>query len=234
MKLIRLAVAGFVGAGLVYGAAVTWSSPPLKLRRIEVAGNEKVSKDEVAAASGLVAGVHLLTLSTADVSTRVEALPWIRTSRVERIIPSKVRITVTERQPAAEVLVSEAQLLVDREGVVLETASGDTSFVKIADLPTRAARPGDRITLAQLREALEIFEALDPEIRMRTALVRAATVDRITLELEEGTSIIYGAGEKTEEKNFAIKALLAQAETEGRRLARIDVRVPKRPAVILR
>lgn len=229
MKRLRSAIILLAIAGLGYGGWLGWNSEALRLRVVEVGGNHKISKEEVAEVSGLVPGTHLLRLSTHEVADRVESLAWIRDARVERIVPSKVRITITERAPVARVSLAAANYLADEEGVILE--EGSEAPVVIVGLPLERLNPGDRITLAQYRHALSVANQLDPPIRERLARIRAATVDGIVLELGDGTTILYGAAEGISEKNFAIGALIEEAAATGAQIASIDVRVPRRPAV---
>lgn len=229
MKLIRLILLAAIASALGLGVRVAWDTPPLKLRRIEIAGNERVSKEEIAAATGLETGTHLLSLSTAEVTGRLEEIPWIRRARVERIIPSKVRVTVVERKPVAEVVVGTSSFLASDDGVLLSEGRGPA--VKILGLPINRPVPGYRIGLAQYSQALEIATSVDPQVRAGLILVRAESVDRITLELEDGVSIVFGAAEQIEAKNQAIRALLEDARSRGTRVASIDVRVPSRPAL---
>lgn len=236
MKIARLLFVALVGAGLAYAAVAAWNSPPLKLRRVEIAGNTRVPKEELAQASGLHGGSHLLKISTTDVALRVEEIPWVHTARVERIIPSKIRITVTEREPVAQVIIPAGTFLADEAGVLLsiQESPRDSPLVHIADLPARASKPGDRIALDQFHQSLQIFSSLDEKLKGNVTLMRAATVDRITLELDGGPSIVFGAAEDIEQKNYSIRSLLDEAKSSGKSLVRIDVRVASRPAVVSR
>lgn len=232
MRKSRFVVLVALLGGLGYGGWLTWHSSALALRRVEVVGNTHVTKEELAAASGLVPGTNLLVLSTGRVASKIESLAWIRDVRVERIIPSKVRITVTERTAAAKVLLPGGAYIVDEEGVVLD--EGGDAPVALVSLPMEGLTAGDRITLPQYHEALRIVRGLNPSLRAKLDRVRAPTVDGITLELSDGVTILYGAAELMREKNFAVSALLNDAASSARGIASIDVRVPRRPAVRLR
>lgn len=229
MRIARIIVLLLAAAGLAFGGARAWRSSYLELRTVEVEGNRRVSTDELVRASGLHRGVHLLRMSTEGTARKVESHPWIAKARVERIIPSTVRITVTERSAAAVVAIGPRTYLADREGVVLE--EGTAPLVAILDLPRGEARPGDRLSLPQFEAALDVAGRLPPDLRARLSSVRASSLDRIILELQGGISVLYGVNEQVEDKNFAIRALLADAGADGRQIAWIDVRVPSRPAV---
>lgn len=223
LKIIGL-LAVLAGAG--YGGKVLYESDLLALKRVEVIGNSRLSANEVVAASELKEGNHLLKLSTTDVAKAVEEVPWVHRARVERILPSKVRITVEEREPVALVIVGGESFIVDADGLVL--AIGDESFVRITDLPLTSLKPGGDIDLRQFQHSLEIFKGLPASVRVQVKSIRAASVDRITLELSNGTSILYGAAEMLDDKNYAVEKLISETKVP---LASIDVRVPNRPAV---
>lgn len=237
LKPARLFFVALIGAGLTYLAVLAWDSQPFKLRRVEIAGNTRIPKEELAAASGLQRGSHLLKISTTDVALRVEEVPWVYRAKVERIIPSKIRITITEREPAAQVIVPAGTFLADEAGVLLNSPStGDfpKPALVIADLPTRAAAPGDRIALEAFDQSLKIFSSLQQDVKGRVKVFRAASVDRITIELDGGPTIVFGAAEDLEDKNYSIRSLLDEAKKTGKGLVRIDVRVATRPAVVSR
>lgn len=229
MKPVRIALFLALVAVLGFGVWKFWDSSALELHRVEVAGNMRVAKEEIAAATQLRAGIHLLRVRPGEVEARVEKLPWVSSARVERIIPSKLRITVTERRPTVEVVVGDHSYLADNDGVVLEEGHGMP--LKILDLPINSLEVGSAIDARPFYESLQVLDALDEVIRKRVSSIRAASVDRITLELEDSTLVLYGAAERIESKNYALTAILAESAKQGPPIASIDLRVPNRPAV---
>lgn len=224
MLLILLLLA-VLGAGGWFG----WNSSALHLRRVEVAGTVRVAKEDIARASGLRAGAHLLKLPMERISARIERVPRIHSVKIERIIPSTVRVTVTEREPIAEVSVGPRTYLVDSEGVVLEEGTGQP--IRVIDLPIEQVAIGERIRLDQYSSALSVARGIEPAVRRRLLRIRAPSVDRISLELDGGLLIVYGAPERMGEKNYAVRTVMEDLAKRGERAASIDVRVPERPAV---
>lgn len=218
--------------GTALGARAAWESSALQLQRVEVGGNTRVSKEEIVRKSGLTGGVHLLTISPSGTSKRIESIPWIANARVERVIPSTVRIIVEERLPQVVVVIGGGAFLVDSEGVVLER--GSDAAISILELPVGQVRPGQRISSQEFSQSLAVLRAIPAAVGSEVRFVRAASVETITLDLRGGESIVYGPPEYVGEKNFALTALLADAGRRGESPAVIDVRVPGRPAMRLR
>lgn len=235
MRPVRVIVTLLFIAGLGFAGAEAWDSSALRLVTVEVAGNVHVTKEEVAAASGLSLGVHLLKISSDSVERMVERLAWVKHARVERVIPSTVRITVTERTPAAQLVVSDGTFIADEEGVLLGPApsvhADGGGLVTITGLTLDKPEPGMHIGLPQYEQALLVSGGVEPAIRERLIRIRAPTVDGIALELSDGLVITFGAAEDLDEKNLAIRSVIAEADARGERLASIDVRVPRRPSV---
>jgi cell division protein FtsQ len=225
----RIFVLLLTAATLATAGWIFWNSSALELRRIEVSGNLHIPKEEIAAATELCAGTRLLDVESAGVARRVETLAWVADAKVERIIPSKLRISITERTPIAQVSLSGRNYFVDREGVVLSEGTG--LELAIGGLPLKTLNVGQRISLRQYREALVVLEGLEKSIRSRVDSIEAPSVDRITLNLDDGTTVLFGAAERVSEKNYALTAILAEAAKEGAKYSSIDVRVPDRPAV---
>lgn len=242
MKAMRAVASALSGAVLAFGGVAAWDSPVFALRRVEVGGNHRVQARDVVVSSDLSHRDHLLRLSTSGIASAVRRSPWVAEARVERILPSKVRITVVERVPAAAVVAGGIRYLVDADGMVLEQVDDAVTTPEhrgvrlplVTELPVGALMPGRHVVPAQYRQSLAILGSLPQEIRRRVTVVRAPSTEAITLEVSDGPVIAYGAAEAMGDKTFAIKALMNQAAKDGRGIESIDVRVPTRPALKLR
>lgn len=212
-----------------YGIYLGWNSDALRLQTIQVLGNSHVTGEELRSASRLKRGVHLVKLSTSAVQKRVESIAWIASARVERIIPSKIRITVKERKPFILVAESGKSFLVDRTGVVL--AEGTEPRVLLQGLPSKDLHPGSHIEGPEFAAVVLIVGDLPAELRSQVVSINAPSIDQITLALSDSTSVIYGAAEDRADKNDAVLKLWNEYRSKGQPPASIDVRVPSRPAV---
>lgn len=229
-KMRLLVIALVLGAG-AYGAVELWNSSVFELETVEVAGNDKAAKDEIVDAAGVRAGAHLFSLSIDRIAERVGGLAWVDTVQVERIVPSRLRITITEREAVAAITLAGRSWIVDHEGVVLEeVVKPEEGSPLISDLEVEVPEVGERVSEATLVDAVRIARDLPAELREQLVSISAPKLDRIALHLKGGLVVLYGPHESVEEKNFATIALMERASEEGRRLERIDVRVPGRPA----
>ncbi len=73
----------------------------LRVQNILVTGRYETSVEDLRRAVGLVRGVPIFAFDPADIKTRIETLPWVRTASVKRMLPDTVAVQVQERQPMA-------------------------------------------------------------------------------------------------------------------------------------
>jgi cell division protein FtsQ len=218
-----------LGAGAYQGVKAVQASRSLQLRTVEVVGNtdHRVDKRVLIAVAGVTKGERLLGISTETAANRISALPWIAEAKVERILPSTLRISVVERRPAMVVMSGTGPYLVDPAGMVLD--QGTENLLRLVDVPVNNLRPGVEIEQPEFKQALRIYNSLPMEIRKRVSTIHAATVDQITLVTFEGLAVRYGAAEQIQDKNYALGALIDKAVTDHAKI--LDVSAPARPAI---
>jgi cell division protein FtsQ len=219
-------------AGLVAIAALVaflWAGPLLSVRTVRVDGVAGLPAGQVQEAAGIAVGTPLLQVDVAGAAARVARIPQVADVEVTRGWPSSVVITVVERTPLAVVESAGRRTLVDAEGVLFDTITGDPP-AGVVRLEVADPGPGDPSTEA----ALSAVAALPPELRTR--VVSASDEDEgadVRLRLDDGTEVLWGDGSEPERKATVLVALLKQVEGGAVEPAEtIDVSAPG--AVVLR
>lgn len=221
-------------ASIALFAAAVWVvfwSPVLKVREVVVVGATHVSSDEIATIAGLDDSDNLLLVSPGGVEDKVSELPWVKRARVDRKLPGTVRVKITERRPAMVLSVQDQRWTLDVFGNVLTEGASSDKLPVLAAASVMVPEAGARLEAPEIQAALGAWRSLSSKVRDRVAAVLAPTPERITLSLDNGTQVRFGAAEALEAKNEVLEVLLAQLEAEGRTAAYIDVRVPSSPAL---
>lgn len=136
--LMVLIIGGVAGVEIYqYRTARMWGSELFLLEEIVVAGNKRISTDEVLRALPLT--LYTTTMQEV-VPRRLEALlrdQFVDFKEVEvvREMPGRVWVRVVERQPLARVRVDGKVVVIDEEGVVLERPFKEKQNERIATLP---------------------------------------------------------------------------------------------------
>lgn len=152
LAIVGLLLLAVVGGG--WGWRWVTHSPRFALRHVTTSGHTRVTDGEILAAAALPVGANLFTTETSAVEARLERHPWIERARVTRRFPDGLRIDVTERTPAALVVLGAPYLAgadgrpfkraaVERgeaDGLPIVTGIARQAFVRRPDLGAQAVR----------------------------------------------------------------------------------------------
>jgi cell division protein FtsQ len=182
---------------------VVYFTPLMSAREIPVIGTAEVTPEEVLEAAQVRLGTPLLQIDTSGVADRVATIRRVASARVQREYPSTLRITIVERIPVAVKDYPDGPHLFDRDGVDFATAPPPPL---LPYLDVENPGPNDPPT----RAALDVLTTLAPEVAGQVGRVAAPSVASITLILTDGREVVWGTGDRTEEKAEKLAALLTQ------------------------
>ncbi len=148
---VAKALAACLVVGLIGGGATLWESGwvhrqtvalidagydasarfGLALGDLQVVGRKRTSREEILNALAVDRGTAILTIDPVVARASLEALPWIKSARVNRRLPDVLRLDLVEREPLAIWQLGENLLLLDQDGQVIE----DVEARRFAGLP---------------------------------------------------------------------------------------------------
>jgi cell division protein FtsQ len=97
----------------------------LKPDQIELSGNHIVSREAVLQQFVRDRNRSTLRIPLDARRSEIEQLPWVETASVQRILPNRIRVEVTERTPIAFVRNGHELALMDAHGVILNRPEGE-------------------------------------------------------------------------------------------------------------
>jgi cell division protein FtsQ len=114
-----------LAAGLIlYQAAHFFLfSPAVMLEsadQIEIVGNRFVSSDAIAEKFDADMGRSVVRVPLTERRKAIESLAWIDQAGVQRVLPNRIRVEITERSPVAFLRTQRDLSLVDSHGMILE------------------------------------------------------------------------------------------------------------------
>jgi cell division protein FtsQ len=92
----------------------------LKTDQIDVAGNRIVARESLVNAFYSDRGKSVLIVPLDKRRSEIEQIGWVESASVQRILPNRIRIEVTERTPIAFVRNGSEVALIDAHGVILD------------------------------------------------------------------------------------------------------------------
>ena len=134
-----------------------------KTDQIELLGNHTVARDAVVNVFYPDREHSVLTIPLNKRRSQIEQIGWVESASVQRILPNRLRVEVTERTPIAFVRNSGEISLIDAHGVILDRrADQDMRFPIISgvsDSLPRDERERRMQTYQELVRALDVVHA---------------------------------------------------------------------------
>jgi cell division protein FtsQ len=173
-RVLVLSLAGVASVtAAVYGMRFLLYSPSmllLKPDQIELNGNRIVTREAV-----LQQFVHDRNQSVLRVPldarrSQLEQIPWVESASVQRILPNRLRVVLTERTPVAFARIGNELALIDAHGVILDRLqSEDLHFPIVAGVSEELPRD-------QREKRMQTYEEFLKDID----LVRPGSSDRVS------------------------------------------------------
>ncbi len=174
----RRVAAWTIGAGVVitlgvFVARFALYSPQvllLKPEQIEVTGNHIVSREAVRQQFARDRGLSVLQISLDARRSQLQELPWVEQASVQRVLPNRIRVELTERTPIAFLRNGTELVLIDAHGVLLDRPEGEElHFPIVTGLSENMPRE-------EREKRMQTYQ----EFMKDTDLVRSGSSDRVS------------------------------------------------------
>jgi cell division protein FtsQ len=182
-------------AASIAGNTALWAArtyvrahPNIAVREVVIEPRGRVPAATLPAQAGVSAGMSVWDVDAAAVERRLRALPWVRSARVRRELPSRVVLRVREHRPAAILRVDAS------DGRLFYVAPGGEIFAAVGghagrDLPYLSGLSEDDLGPSGLardaiRAALEVVRVAD---RHRAAL---GAVSEVHVDRDQGLTLL--------------------------------------------
>ncbi len=186
-----------VGAGMVLGAAYAGRhyalhSPRFRLRNYALAPTRHASQKELRAVLERHRGRNLFRVDIDRIARDMEAIRWVKSVRVKRVLPDRLLCAIEERQPRGLALLDGRVQIVDAEGAAIDTYGEETRMYSFPIFTGIDSADAGR-TRVQVERGLALLEYMQ---RFHNGLVAEISEidlsrdDRISLRLNGGGPVI--------------------------------------------
>lgn len=204
-----------------------WAMRPgqFPLMEVRYRGLTVLKEEVVERAMALGKGGNLLLIDLDRLRERVEAVPWVRRVRIERVLPNTLVVTLEERHAVCLARRGERLLLLDQFGEPIKLWDpGDPVLTPVITLPGGGEEGQRSIALMDLL-------AKTPWLRERVSEAVGFAGGRWTLITRDGIRLLLPP--KPEEALELLRRLQEQYTILDRRVRQIDLRVAGKAAVRL-
>jgi cell division protein FtsQ len=207
--------------------------------RIEVQGNDKVSREEVLALSGLAPGTNIFKLDRDLSSQAIEVHPMVKKAEIIRQLPRTLVIKINERQIWAVIPYSDVFLCIDDTGVCFEKLNhpsiNNYPIITMDKMPAYV-NLGQVVNAQATDMVRQVWQSISDGDRQKISefhyLNQENTLKIYTLK---GTEIRFGDMERLEEKTKTLTQVIqieSDFEKQGKDvLEYIDIRFKGEPVV---
>jgi cell division protein FtsQ len=116
----RLLSAVLLMFGVYQSLAFAFTTPLLRVNRISVHGNVRLSSGQVQALVEDLRGSSILRVDLDAFRQRLVESPWVADVALRRVLPSTVEVFVSERRPSGLSRMGQELYLVDETGTVID------------------------------------------------------------------------------------------------------------------
>jgi cell division protein FtsQ len=226
IPVARYALIGVVIAyGMYQASGIAAQAHALRIEKISIRGNERISKAEVARALDGMIGQSLVWTNLDHWREQLLKSPWIHDAAMRRSLPSTIEVVVSERRPIGIGRLRGGDLfLVDEHGIILDQFGAryaDFDLPIIDGLVVRDSN-GSRIADEPGAElAARVIAALKarPRISERVQQLDVSDLHNAAVILERDTAVIHLGEDQFLQR---IEAYLDLAPALRERVADID------------
>ncbi len=131
----------------------------LSAEQIEIRGNRFVAPDAIAEKFSADLGRSVVRVPLTERREAIESLAWVEQAHVQRVLPNRIRVEITERTPVAFLRTGSDLSLVDAHGVILDRpVEGEFRFPVVSGIgeaTPRATREQHMNLYAQFMKEIE-------------------------------------------------------------------------------
>lgn len=200
--------------------------PFFNISSVSCSGTAVLSEDAVINASGVTLGVNIFRIPVHKIEESIEkALPYVADVSVHRSFPSSVLLEVTERTPVAYVQNGVTYLVIDGEGIALETAENLTVRGTLPLVPELKLDTEKKIVLGEkvavlndyrLNELLACIKLISQKENLKGRVTKIMVNDLLQYEItveDRVLAIIPIDSDLDYQLDFMLAALAQQSPT---------------------
>ena len=164
-------IAGLIIGGYIGGKEglrrFLWENPDYYLSDVRVTTDGALTREQILSTANIVEGVNIFTIDLEKGRTALDQLPQVERVELQRMLPNKLAITITERRPIAWVVqganedptVSEKAFLIDARGVVMRSRTMLPEYLHlpvITGVEIGNLAPGQKVRSYEMQAALDL------------------------------------------------------------------------------
>lgn len=213
---------------LVVTAVLTFvTSAYFAISEVTFVGNKYFIPDELLLMTGIKSGTNLFQVDSQKVIAALRKHPRIKDASVTKLYPSKLRITIWEREPVAVLPLGDSFLELADDGTIISVSDRvkNTSLPIITGSNPVYAKDGTSLKSKGLELALFVACNLDKQVVEQVSEISVAALNNIRLYTNDGITIYFGDEAGVKEKIAAFETFLSEYADKRSKVLSVDLRI---------
>jgi len=182
--------------GVYQSIAFAFTTPLLRVNRISVHGNVRLSSGEVQALVEDLRGSSILRVDLDAFRQRLVESPWVADVALRRVLPSTVEVFVSERRPVGLSRMGQELYLVDESGTVIDQFGPQYSEFDLPIIDGLVRSPGSgrpSIDESRAELAARVIEALSgrKDIAQRISQIDVRDAHDAVVLLQDDPALLH-------------------------------------------
>jgi hypothetical protein len=203
---------------LIFGISVFF-----RIAVIEVTGAKKYTVEQILFASGIKKGDNLIFVDAEAAEGKIGLnLPYLNEVIIEKIIPDRIVITVTESQPIAVISYSGNWWIIDQKARVLEKTDSDDAAgkINISGIEPVSLVEGreiivDKANETQLKYLTDVLGALySAGLSDKVGTLDIANISNISFTYTDRFTVVMGSGQDADYKIASLQNVISKLEPD--------------------
>ena len=206
------------------------------LKTIEVTSDGNLSRETIVRTADISEGKNIFSIDLPKVQEKLGALPQVEESRVQRILPGKIIISIQERRPVAWVVPPDTNTgsfnfedayLVDRRGILLKPKSLAPEYLGlplIIGVSISNCQAGQPLEQDEVKAALDLIRASTEILQARFQIQSIDVSKQYCLQVtdKQRASITFGT-DAIEWQLHRLETLLNYCDKNNRELQTVNL-----------
>ena len=230
-----------VMGGIAFGAkgvlnTLFFANSDYCLKTIEINSDGNLNRDTILRTAGMAEGQNIFSIDLPRVQEKLATLPQVEDSRIQRILPGKIVISIQERRPVAWVVPPDTNTgsfnfedayLVDRRGILLKTKTLAPEYLGlplIIGVATSNCQAGQPLEQDEVKSALDLIRASSEILQARFQIQSIDVSKQYCLQVtdKQRASITFGVDE-IESQLHRLETLLNYCDKNNRELQTVNL-----------
>lgn len=165
----------------------------------------------------------------------LQALPFVRSARVQRGAPFSLDVQIQARIPLVIVRSGNRNYEVDVDGVPIRQARPGMRRLPLIELRRgEELRPGQPLVDPVVTSLIQLVRSNDPSLWLRIAKIEVDPQDNLCLNMLDGVRIDLGNAEELARKFLLVQMIYEREPGISQRLSAINLSNPDWPACVVR